>query len=102
LQDRGLLLVEARGVGKTTFLLEKASADHIFYVSADNPVASTIPLYDPIEAAFLEGYDGVFVDEVHYAADWSQHIKAAYDSFPAKLIWTGGFSRGCGNLVYGL
>ena len=35
----------------------------------------------------MQGYEGVFIDEVHYASQWSQSIKAAYDSFPAKLLW---------------
>ena len=50
-------------------------------------MASTVPLYDLVDAIFLEGYEGIFIDEVHYAADWSIHLKALYDAFPGKTIW---------------
>lgn len=33
------------------------------------------------------GYEGVIIDEVHYAADWSIHLKALYDDFPGKIFW---------------
>ena len=35
----------------------------------------------------MAGYEGILVDEVHYARDWSQHLKALYDSFPRHSIW---------------
>jgi predicted AAA+ superfamily ATPase len=34
----------------------------------------------------MQGYDGVFIDEVHYAKDWAIHLKALYDSFATKKI----------------
>jgi predicted AAA+ superfamily ATPase len=85
--NRAIMITGARGTGKTTFLLTQLGDKKYFYFSADNPVASTVSLYDLVEAIFLEGYEGVFIDEIHYAADWSMHIKALYDSFPGKKIW---------------
>ncbi|MCD6319942.1 MAG: AAA family ATPase, partial [Candidatus Desulfofervidaceae bacterium] len=86
---RGALIYGLRGVGKTTFLIDKISnvKQNFLYFSADNPVISTIPLYDLVSAIFKKGYDGVVIDEIHYANKWSTHIKALYDDYPANLIW---------------
>lgn len=85
--DRAIIITGARGTGKTTFMLTQLQEKKYFYLSADHPVAATVPLYDLVEAVFLEGYEGVFIDELHYAVDWSKHLKALYDSFPGKVIW---------------
>lgn len=85
--DRALIVTGARGTGKTTFLLSRIGAAHILYFSADNPIVSGAHLYDLLEAAFMQGYEGVFIDEVHYAAGWARDLKAAYDAFPGKMIW---------------
>jgi predicted AAA+ superfamily ATPase len=68
-------------------MLTQLQGKNYFYLSADNPVAATVPLFDLVEAIFLEGYEGVFIDELHYAVDWSRHLKAIYDSFPDRVIW---------------
>lgn len=85
--DRAIILTGARGTGKTTFLLSRLGSSHILYFSADNPITSGHSLYDLIEAAFMKGYEGVFIDEVHYASSWARDLKAAYDAFPGKMIW---------------
>lgn len=85
--NRGILLYGPRGVGKTTYLLMKAKENNYFYISGDDPLISTFPLYEIGEKVFLEGYDGIIIDEVHYLNKWSIHIKALYDSYPDKKIW---------------
>jgi hypothetical protein len=85
--NRAIVITGARGTGKTTFMLTQLQGKNYFYLSADNPVAATVPLFDLVEAIFLEGYEGVFIDELHYAVDWSRHLKALYDSFPDRVIW---------------
>ncbi|MCP4150572.1 MAG: AAA family ATPase, partial [bacterium] len=85
--NRAIIITGARGTGKTTFMLTQLHEKKCLYLSADNPIVATVPLFDLVEAIFLEGYDGVFVDEVHFAADWGKHLKALYDSFPGKIIW---------------
>jgi predicted AAA+ superfamily ATPase len=85
--NRAIIITGARGTGKTTFMLTQLQDEKYFYLSADHPVAATVPLYDLVEAIFLEGFEGVFIDEIHYAVDWSKHLKALYDSFPHKIIW---------------
>ena len=85
--NRAIIITGARGTGKTTFMLTQLQDKKYFYLSADHPIAATVPLYDLVEAIFLEGYEGVFIDEIHYAVEWSKHLKAIYDSFPGKIIW---------------
>lgn len=89
LQDRrSLLMIGPRGVGKTSFLLREASQHtNILYMSADHPLISAIPLWDIGERAFLTGFSGIIIDEIHFAVDWSRHLKSLYDSFPQKKIW---------------
>jgi predicted AAA+ superfamily ATPase len=84
---RTLVLTGPRGVGKTTFLLYHSKDRHFLYVSADNPSIASLALYDLVRGIFMAGYAGVIVDEVHFAADWSLHLKALYDDFPGHSIW---------------
>lgn len=82
-----LLLTGARGCGKSTFLLYHSQGKRILYFSADNPKIIGESLYDLVNDIFMLGYEGVIIDEVHYAANWSVHLKALYDDFPNKIIW---------------
>lgn len=95
--SRAALLIGPRGVGKTNILLEKVRLEtgkRLLYVSADHPRLRGQSLYDFAESAFIQGYDGVLVDEVHYYKDWPQDLKALYDSHPKKLIWASDSSSG--------
>lgn len=84
-----LVLTGQRGTGKSTFLLyhSKFTGKRILYFSADNPLVITEPLYSVAEAAFMQGYGGIIIDEVHMARNWSLHLKSLYDNFPDRLIW---------------
>ena len=86
---RGALVYGLRGVGKTTFLIDKiaTSKQNFLYFSSDNPSISSLPLYDIVSAIFKRGYGGVVIDEVHHANKWSEHIKALYDDYPGNAIW---------------
>ena len=86
LDARAYLMTGPRGVGKTTFLLSNIKNVHGLYFSADNPITLSIPLFDLVETIFMQGYEQVFIDEIHNAKDWSIHVKALYDSFPNKKI----------------
>lgn len=82
-----LLLSGARGCGKTTFLIHHSINKRMLYISADNPKIITEPLYDIVSEIFMRGYEGVIIDEVHFASNWSLHLKALSDDFPGKYIW---------------
>lgn len=82
-----LLLTGARGCGKSTFLLYHSRDKRILYFSADNPKIINTKLYDLVNDIFMLGYEGVIIDEVHYAAGWSMQLKALCDDFPEKIIW---------------
>ena len=86
---RGALVYGLRGVGKTTFLIDKiaSSKKNFLYFSADHPSISSLPLYDIVSAIFKKGYDGVVIDEIHHANKWSEHVKAIYDDYPNKTVW---------------
>ena len=86
---RGALVYGLRGVGKTTFLIDKitSSKKNFLYFSADHPLISSLPLYDIVSAIFKKGYDGVVIDEIHHANKWSEHVKAIYDDYPNKTVW---------------
>ena len=84
---RAALVTGPRGVGKTTFLLHRGRDRNLLYFSADNPRTADEPLYDLVKSMFHAGYAGVMVDEIHYARDWSIHLKALYDDFPQHTLW---------------
>lgn len=84
---KALLLTGARGCGKSTFLLHHSQGKRLLYFSADNPKIMGMSLYDLVSSILMLGYEGVIIDEVHYAANWSIHLKALYDDFPGKTFW---------------
>jgi len=87
LKNRGVLVFGARGVGKTTFLLSAFDEKNVLYLSADNPLIALKGLWEIGNTVFLAGYEGVIIDEVHYAKDWSIALKSLYDAFPDKRVY---------------
>lgn len=98
---RSLMLTGPRGVGKTTYLLHHArrlletKQQRILYVSADNPTLGDEGLYDIVTSMYNVGYSGVIIDEVHFAKDWSLHLKALYDDYPTHTLWVSDSSSLC-------
>lgn len=88
-------LVGARGVGKTTMLLQhlmEAYGDPVvaLYISADHIHVSAIGLYAIAEEHFRNGGQVLCIDEIHKYENWVQEIKNIYDSFPKlKIIISG-------------
>lgn len=87
----------ARGVGKTTLLLQfiklklKAeSQTSILYVSLDNIWFSNNSLSNLVDSFAKSGGKYLFLDEVHKYANWAQELKNIYDDYPAiKVVFTG-------------
>lgn len=91
----------ARGVGKTTLMLQKAQelqkqGEHVIYVSLDNAYFFRHQLIELADWYYKNGGKYLFIDEVHKypqkekGLDWSLEVKNIYDSYPdLYLIYSG-------------
>jgi predicted AAA+ superfamily ATPase len=86
----------ARGVGKTTLLLQYIKlnllneTDATLYVSLDNIWFSENRLSDLADTFVKRGGKYLFLDEVHKYPNWSQELKNIYDDYPRlKVVFTG-------------
>ena len=81
----------ARGVGKTTMLLQHIldnykDIDQTLYASLDDLWFSTHSLLDLVDWADQHGITRLYLDEVHRYAKWSETLKNIYDSYPDMSI----------------
>jgi len=93
--ERLIALIGARGVGKTTLLLQyvkQFSMDDILYFSADDMSIANFGIYEIVESFYKLGGRIVVIDEVHKFKDWAGHIKNVYDFFPDLTIRISGSS----------
>lgn len=85
----------ARGVGKTTMLLQHIhlafpDRSKAFYVSLDNIWFSSHTLPQLVEYLYTHGVTHLFLDEVHRYPSWIREIKNIYDDYPQlHIIFTG-------------
>ena len=93
--DRLIGIRGARGVGKTTLLLQRikkilGNTSESLYVSLDNLWFAEHSLLDMVDYFVKRGGKFLFLDEVHKYPIWSQAIKNIYDDFPdLKVVFTG-------------
>ncbi len=84
--DRMIAIVGARGVGKTTLLLQHIKMhlpkQETIYVSADDMYFTNHGLLDFAEEFHRSGGRYLYIDEVHKYAGWSKEIKLIYDYLP--------------------
>lgn len=81
----------ARGVGKTTLLLQHIlenyeNIDQTLYASLDNLWFATHSLIDLVDWADRHGISRIYLDEVHRYEGWSQVLKNIYDDYPDMSI----------------
>jgi predicted AAA+ superfamily ATPase len=93
-ESRMIGIIGARGVGKTTMILqrikEKLDSKKALYVSADDMYFGENKLIDLAEDFYKNAGEYLFIDEIHKYTDWSRELKNIYDSFPTlKIIFTG-------------
>ena len=85
----------ARGVGKTTLLLQKilesgAESDTSLYLSLDSVWLDVKEIYLLAEHHVQHGGTRLVLDEVHYVKDWQRIVKNLYDDFrELKIAYTG-------------
>lgn len=92
--DRMTAIVGARGVGKTTLLLQhiklSLSTQEALYVSADDFYFTEHRLLDFAEEFHKMGGKYLFVDEIHKYIGWSKEMKLIYDYLPQlNVTFTG-------------
>lgn len=94
--DRLIMIKGARGVGKTTMLLQhiKATsgpAGSALYASCDNLWFSSNKIVSLADWHYKHGGTHLYLDEIHrYKGNWQQELKNIYDSFPDyHVVFTG-------------
>ncbi|WKN46013.1 ATP-binding protein [Tunicatimonas pelagia] len=94
-QDRMIGIRGARGVGKTTLLLQYARLElplgnRTLYVSLDDIYFANNTLLELADQFVKNGGEFLILDEVHRYATWSVELKNIYDDYPVlKVIFTG-------------
>ena len=92
--DRLIAILGARGVGKTTLVLQHIKlyedVDTTLFVYADDLWFSTHSLVTLAEIFYTNGGRVLYIDEIHKYKNWSQEIKNIYDQYPdLKVRYTG-------------
>ncbi|MEM6318459.1 MAG: AAA family ATPase [Bacteroidota bacterium] len=94
--DNRLIAIRgARGVGKTTLLLQRMKLNYLgqseaAFINLDDLYFSGHTLIDFVEDFVQKGGRMLFIDEVHKYPNWSKEIKNAYDYFTdLKIVFTG-------------
>ena len=92
--SRLVAILGARGVGKTTLLLQHIklhdNKDESLYVLADDFYFANHRLFDLAQQFYQQGGKRLYVDEIHKLRDWSVEIKNIYDKLPGlKVVYTG-------------
>ena len=93
--SRLIIITGARGVGKTTLLLQYIKKnlplnESVLYLSADELYYRKSNLVDFVDEFVKNGGKYLFIDEVHKSPEWSNEIKIIYDRHTTlKIVATG-------------
>jgi len=93
--ERLVGITGARGVGKTTLLLQHIQSRYgisseCLYISLDDISFPYNTLVDLANDFSKNGGKVLFLDEIHKYTNWSVELKNIYDSFPdLKVVFTG-------------
>ncbi len=94
-QNRLIGVLGARGVGKSTLLLQRmrlldVPAEEVLYISLDDLYFATHTLVETAESFRKAGGRYLFIDEVHKYEGWARELKNLYDFYKdLHLIFTG-------------
>lgn len=96
-KSNAICVTGARGVGKTTMLLQYyhdhyGDVEKCLYISADNPEASGEGLFNLASEYFNFGGQALIIDEIHKYPDWQTVLKNIIDTFRDKKLLVSGSS----------
>ena len=91
--DKMVAIFGARGVGKTTILLQRLQDLHTqdkkaLYISLDYPFLAGSDLLELIDEIVDNNYEYLLLDEVHRFTDFSIYLKSIYDIYDIKILFT--------------
>ncbi len=89
--NRLIAIIGARGIGKTTLLLQHIKENHndfteVMYISLDNLYFVKNKLSDYADEFVKLGGKYLYIDEVHKYPNWAIEIKNIYDNNPNLYI----------------
>ena len=92
--NRLISLLGARGVGKTTLMLQYIKAHNtdnsMLYITAEHLYFTQNTLLDFADSFVKLGGKVLCIDEIHQYVNWAKEIKVIYDSYPQlKIIFSG-------------
>lgn len=93
--DRLIGITGARGIGKTTLMIQYIRKTHgigtiALYVSLDHFYFLKNNLFDLAEEFYINGGRYLFIDEVHRYPNWSTELKNVFDNFPKlNIVFSG-------------
>jgi len=93
--ERCVAIIGAKGIGKTTMLLQHIKAtfenkNEALYASLDNAWFANHTIFELADEFYMNGGTHLFLDEIHHYPNWTTEIKNIYDSFPKlKIVFTG-------------
>jgi hypothetical protein len=92
--NRFIAILGARGVGKTTLLLQRIKMAHSYsealYVSADDIYFTENKLFDLADTFYKNSGRFLYIDEIHKYPNWSKELKMMYDNLPQlHVVFTG-------------
>lgn len=93
-RSRLIAILGARGVGKTTLILQHIKMndkpDQSLYVMADDFYFTQHRLYELALGFYQQGGKTLYIDEIHKYRNWSVEIKNIYDQIPGlQVVYTG-------------
>ena len=94
--NRFIAILGARGVGKTTLLLQRIKQAHslneALYISADDIYFTENKLFDLADTFYKNKGRFLYIDEIHKYPNWSKELKMMYDNLPnLQVVFTGSF-----------
>ncbi|UOD35688.1 ATP-binding protein [Deferribacteraceae bacterium V6Fe1] len=92
--DKLIMILGARGVGKTTFLLQYLKEISLplnkkLYISADSIEMSNLSLFELAKEFAAKGGKILAIDEIHKYPDFARQLKEIYDFLDIKVLISG-------------